>query len=383
MNAKKIFINVLIPLLILGIGLAGYAVLIILKPKPRVIPPTERMVMVQLHELQSTSAPIALQATGNIEAAQRLELKPEVGGRVYKTADAFEPGGLFEAGDPMLWINPVDFENSLAQARSTLAQAEYNFAQEQGRQEVARHEWEMIDGKESISALEKDLILRKPQLEQAKAQLEATQKAVATAELNIERTCVRVPFNAQILSRSVDLGSQVGSQTTLAELIGTDEYWMTATLPVNELQWLEVPGNPAQIRIEDKSEKFTEGEVFSVLPALEQNGRLARIVLRIPHPQESPIPLHINAYAYADMVGKTVEHVYIIPTDALHQGREVWLLNAEERLEIREVHVLWKTREQVFIDEGLSDGERLVLTDIPSPMPNMKLTLTQDKKKAE
>ncbi|MBN2702620.1 MAG: hypothetical protein JXR23_00275, partial [Pontiellaceae bacterium] len=183
MNAKKLFINVLIPLLIIGIGLGGYAVLIILKPEPKVIPPRERVVMVKVQQLQSTSAPIVLQATGNIQAAQRLELKPEVGGRIYKTAEAFEPGGVFEAGDPMLWINPVDFENSLAQARSTLAQAEYNFSQEQGRQEVARHEWEMIDDKESISDLEKELILRKPQLEQAKAQLEAAKKTVATAEL--------------------------------------------------------------------------------------------------------------------------------------------------------------------------------------------------------
>lgn len=378
MNAKKIFINVLIPLLIIGIGFAGYAVLIILKPKPEVIPPRERVVMVKAQTLQSTSAPIALQATGNIQAAQRIELKPEVGGRIFKTADAFKPGGVFQAGDPMLWINPVDLETALVQARSTLAQAQYAYAQEQGRQGVAQHEWKMIDDQESISGLEKDLILRKPQLEQAKAQLEAAQKAVETAELNIERTCVRVPFNAQILSRSVELGSQVGSQTTLAELVGTDEYWLTATLPVDQLQWLVVPGTPAEIRTKDKSETFAKGEVFSVLPALEQSGRLARIVLRIPNPLESPVPLHINAYAYVDMIGKTVENIHAIPPDALHKGGEVWLMNAEDRLEIRSVHVLWMTREQVFIDEGLADGERLVLTDIPAPMPNMKLTLTQD-----
>jgi len=378
MNIKKLFINVLIPLLIIAIGLAGYKVLVFLKPKPVVIPPRERVVMVNAQELQSTSAPIALRATGNIQAARLIELKPEVGGRIYKTADAFEPGGVFQAGDPMLWINPVDLENALEQARSALAQAQFAYTQEQGRQEVSRHEWEMIDDRDNMSDLEQDLILRKPQLEQAKAQLEAARKAVAIAELNIERTCVQAPFNAQILSRSVELGSQVGSQTTLAELVGTDEYWLTATIPVNQLQWLDIPGNPAEIRIQDGSEKFARGEVFSVLPALEQSGRLARIMLRIPNPLESPIPLHINAYAYADMIGKTVDHVYIIPTDALHKGGEVWLMDDEERLEIRPVHVLWTTREHVFIDEGLADGERLVLTDIPAPMPHMKLTLTQD-----
>ena len=378
MNTKKLFINVLIPLLIIVIGLAGYKVLVMLKPKPTVIPPRERVVMVKTQELQSTSAPIALKATGNIQAAQRIELKPEVGGRIYKIADAFKPGGIFQEGDPMLWINPVDLENALAQARSTLSQAQYAYTQEQGRQAVSQHEWEMIDDKDNMSDLEKDLILRKPQLEQAKAQLEAAQMAVATAELNIERTSVQAPFNAQILSRSVDLGSQVGSQTTLAELVGTDEYWLTATMPVNQLQWLEIPGTPAEIRIKDQSEKFAKGEVFSVLPALEQSGRLARIVLRIPNPLESPIPLLINAYAYADMIGKTVDHIYIIPADALHKGGEVWLMDDEDRLEIRPVHVLWMTREQVFIDEGLADGERLVMTDIPAPMPNMKLTLTQD-----
>lgn len=379
MNVKKIFINILIPLLIIGVGLAGYALLVALKPKAITIPPRERVVMVHTDTLQSTSAPIALQATGNIQAARRIELKPEVGGRIYKTAEAFKPGGLFQAGDPMLWIDPVDFENALAQARSTLSQAEYAYEQELGRQAVALHEWDMIEENTTISELEKNLILRKPQLAQAEAQLEAARKAVDTAELNIERARVTVPFNAQILSRSVELGSQVSSQTTLAELVGTDEYWLTATLPVDYLQWLNIPGNPAEIRIRDQSEEFVQGEVFSVLPALEENGRLARIVLRIPDPLASPVPLHINAYAYADMMGKTIENLYIIPADALHKGGEVWLMNSEDRLEIRPVHVLWRTRDQVYIDAGLADGERLITTDIPALMPNMKLTLTQDK----
>ncbi|MBN2161457.1 MAG: efflux RND transporter periplasmic adaptor subunit [Pontiellaceae bacterium] len=380
MNPQNLLKNWILPIIIISLGYGGYKLLLKLKPQAKVVPPTERIVPVKIQELGSIATPVQLHAAGTVEAAKQIALQPEVSGRIYKTAEAFLPGGEFKAGEPMLWINPVDLEAALAQTRSTLAQAEYAYRQELGWQEVARHEWDLIEDHSTVTELEKELTLRKPQLDQAKAQLDAARAAVAKAQLDLDRACIKAPFNCRIISRSVELGSQITTQTTLATLSGTDEYWVRATIPVEDLQWLEIPGTTARIRLGKTSEKYVAAEVFALEPAIESNGRLARIVLRIPNPTTRTIPILIDSYVYADLEGRSVENVYAIPADALHQGSVVWLMNREDRLEIRPVSVLWRTRDQVFIGEGLADGEGLIITDIPSPIPGMKLASKQEKK---
>jgi RND family efflux transporter MFP subunit len=378
MDRNNLFKNWILPVVIVLLGIAGYKILLALKPKAKVVQPAERVVPVEIARLESSPAPVMLNVSGDVRAARRVALMPEVGGRIARTAEAFRPGGVFKAGEPMLWINPVDLETALAQAKSRLAEAGYAYQQELGWQEVARHEWNLLDNQETASELEQNLTLRKPHLEKAAAALEAAQASVAKAELDLERACIAAPFNARIVSRSVELGSQVTTQTPLAEIAGTDEYWVFATIPVDHLQWLDIPGTKATIRLDRNSRESVEGEVFALEPELEGNGRLARIVIRIPDPLASPVPLLLGSYVHAELEGRQVADVFAIPSDALHQGNMVWLMNGEDRLQARPVTILWQTREKVFVGEGLAEGETLVLTDIPSPLPGMKLAVAQD-----
>ncbi len=85
------------------------------------------------------------------------------------------------------------------------------------------------------------LVLREPQLASIQAEVSAAEAAVQRAKLDLERSRVVAPFDAQILSRSVNVGSQVGPGDELGQLVGIEEYWILAAVPVRSLRWVQFP----------------------------------------------------------------------------------------------------------------------------------------------
>ena len=316
---KNLLKNWILPLLIVLFGAGIFALLVILKPKAQLTPPKERIVPVEILRLESRAQTVNLKVSGSVEAAKAIALKPEVAGRIAEVSEAFIPGGTFKKGEPILQLNPVDLQATLAQAESTLAQAEYAYQLELGQQEIAQHEWSMMDDQEKASELEKSLTLRKPQLAQVAANLKAAQAAVEKAKLDVQRTTITAPFNAQIVSRTVEQGSQVSTSTELAQIAGSDEYWITATLATENLQWLDIPGTSA--RISQNGKTVANGEVFALEPALEPSGRLARILIRILDPLSLETPLLLDAYVHAELTGKSIPQVFAIPADARTSGQ--------------------------------------------------------------
>ena len=84
--------------------------------------------------------------------------------------------------------------------------------------------------------------MRKPHLAKAQAALEAAKASLAQAQVNLTRTEVAVPFNAVVVSKSVDIGAMATTQTVLATLAGTDKFWVEAAVPVDRLKWIAIPG---------------------------------------------------------------------------------------------------------------------------------------------
>ena len=56
-----------------------------------------------------------------------------------------------------------------------------------------------------------------------------------------------------IIDKQVDLGAQVSPQTHLGTFVGTDEYWVQVSIPIDRLAWIDVagedgrPGSPAAL----------------------------------------------------------------------------------------------------------------------------------------
>ncbi|MDZ4199367.1 MAG: efflux RND transporter periplasmic adaptor subunit [Kiritimatiellia bacterium] len=369
--------------------LAAIAVSVILvKTRPRAIqkPPAERVAQVSLMPLAATAEPIHLQAAGTVIPARQVSLKPRVSGEVIWLHPRLRPGGRIAEGDELFRLDDSDYRLALETRRSELAQAELAFKLELGQQDIARHEWALIEDRTAATGLDQELTLRKPHLRSAEARLKSAQAALERAELDLARTRIRAPFNGVVLDREAEVGEQVSPQTQLARIVGTDVYWVEATLPADHLRWIEREeaegrgGSEAIILPAGgiRSDTQWTGRVIEIQPALETQGRMARILIAVRQPLDSessappPLPLLLGAYVRVQILGPLVSPVFRLPVTALHDGHRVWILS-DGRLEIRSVEPFWRDSQSVLIREGLAEGERLVVSNIAAPVPGMRL----------
>ena len=326
-----------------------------------------------------------IEAMGTVRPAQDVVLSPQVSGKIIRRSESFTPGGYVEEGEVLLQLDPSDYENTLQQRRSELRQARSDLTIEMGRQDVAREDYQLLE--DTLSEQNRALVLRKPQLNAARSQVEAARAAVDQAELNLQRTTIRAPFDAHILSRDVNVGSQVSPGDELGRLVGLDTYWVEATVPVSKLQRLDLPegespGSSVRIRNrtawEDGASR--EGRMFRVIGSLEGDTRMARVLISVPDPhgyQSENVDgprLMIGSYVEAHMQGRPLENVVRLNRDYLRSNDTVWVMEDGE-LSIRDAVVVFRDAQYAYISEGLQDGDQVVTTNVSTVRDGAPLRL--------
>lgn len=378
--------RMVLPLLVLALGVGGAVWLIRTAPQAPRQPPAPVARLVEVVEAQFGLHPVRIPAMGRVLPAQEVTLYPRVSGEVVAMHEQFLPGSRFAAGELLLQIDPSDFRLAVTQRESELVQARSALALEQGQQAVARQEYELL-GRE-IPEADRDLVLRRPQLEQARARVQAAEAALEQARLNLERTSVRAPFACTVRARMVNVGSQVTPATPLATLAGTEESWVETTVPVDQLEWLWIPGrnsptgSVARIwRAGGSSGGAVRlGTVLRLLPDLEKDGRLARLLVSVTDPlaletQHAGLPpLLLGDAVRVELEGRTVRAV-AVDRRWCRDGDQVWIMNERNELEIRPVQVAFRAPEVLLVTGGLRPGERIVISELPAAVPGLPLRL--------
>lgn len=375
-------IRILIAVAIVAVGVGVSAYLKKSAPTTPKRPPAKWVPLVEVQTVTPQRHQVVIKAMGTVIPALSVKLQARVAGQVIYVHPEFTDGGFVRSGDLLVQLEDDDYRLALAQRESELVNAKYQLALEQGRQQVARREWQLLKGPAEEEA---DLALRKPHLEKARADVTAAEAALRKAALDMERTRIKAPFNAIVRSRSVEVGSQVALQQTLAELVGTDLYWIQAILPVERLDWIAIPRNAgqkgAQARIRYNADYVVEGRVVRLLGDLTDGGRMAQLQIEVKDPlglgaadMRRP-PLLIGEYVRVEIDGRHLENVFAVSRNVLRDADTVWLLDADQKLEIRDVTPVWRDAEIVLLQDHLKAGDRLIVSDLPAPVAGMELRL--------
>ena len=124
---------------------------------------------------------------------------------------------------------------------------------------------------------------------------------------------------------------------------------------------------------------FREGVALRLLGDLEPQGRMARLLVAISDPMaldetnEGKPRLLLGSYVRVVIEGAELPSVAVISRALLRDGNHVWVFNQDHRLEIRTVRVVFGSAGTVCVTEGLAAGDRMIVTDLPSPVPGMLL----------
>ncbi|MBO0353429.1 efflux RND transporter periplasmic adaptor subunit [Muricauda ruestringensis] len=339
---------------------------------------------------KGTYAPTIV-ATGTVQPVEDVILSPLVPGQIVRRDPAFIPGGFVQKGEVLLQIDPSDYRNTLELRKSELLQSETALATEMGRQQIAEQDLELINndslfGDNPLSDNETQLVLRQPQLNAVKANIEAARASMNQAQLNLDRTTIRAPFDAHILSQNVTVGSQVSQGDDLGRIVGTDSYWVLATVPVSRLQWLKFPESEKEkgsmVRIENPSAwpsgAHREGYLDRQIGALDNQTRLARVLVRVDDPlatsdelQGAP-KLMIGTFVEVNIQADSIPNVVRLDRDLVRSNQTAWVMK-DNLLEIRELDIILTDNQHAYIKSGLEDGDKVVSTNLSTVTNGVEL----------
>ncbi|MGK2907139.1 MAG: efflux RND transporter periplasmic adaptor subunit [Desulfuromonadales bacterium] len=326
-------------------------------------------------------------AMGTVIPQREVILKPQVSGGIIQISDKLIPGGHFARGEQLLTIDPRDYQLEVQQLASEVARVEADRQLELGRQMVAQKEYELLG--EMVSAEEKALMLRQPQLENLRAVLDGTRARLEQAQIDLERTVIKAPFNAVIMSREINIGTIVSPGTTLATLVGSDRYWIEAPIPASQLQWIKTSQDGiaagSEVRIFDiatwGTDRFRNGQVIGLTAAVEEQGRMAKLLVEVRDPlalqastKGQPVLL-LGSYVRVEIAGANVPNAAAIERNLVRDGNRVWIMDDQGTLDIRSVDIAFRGQDQVLITGGIRDGELLVTSNLPAPVQGMSLRL--------
>jgi len=382
-------LRLLLPAIVLLVAAAAAWWLLQTGPKAKPRPKVRSATLVEVRPVEFSSQAAWVNAMGRVMPSRTVTLRAQVGGEVLGLNRRFIPGGRLGKGEVLLEIDSADYRLEVIQRQSELARAEAELDLERGNQLVAQKELALLG--EQVSADQQALMLRKPQYASLRAAVDAARARLEQAQLDQARATVKVPFNATVLSRDVELGSRVSSSTDLARLAGTDRYWVEALIPVSQLPWVVLPdgrGQPgSHVRVYDPAAwgeaDFRKGEVISLAAGLEEQGRMAQLLIAVDDPlalEENNSgrkpALLVDSYVRLEIEGRQVANVAAVDRQLVRDGA-LWIMDTENRLDIRPVDVIFRGRDQLLVANGLSSGELLVVSALATPVQGMPLRLAE------
>lgn len=387
MGSKK---TILISISIL-IGAAA-VILLIFSTEPEASRETatkQTPMLVQVTEAEQGDFTPTISATGTVIPSQEIMLSPRVSGQVVDRSPNFTPGGYVEEGEMILQIDPSDYETALTQAQSDLRQARSELQRELGLQQAAQREYDLLE--DSLSKENRALVLRQPQLESVRAQVDAAESNVKQAELNLERTSIVAPFSGHVLARNVNVGSQVSPGQDLGQLVAMNSYWIETTVPVSKLRWLSFEeqqnedGSPVKIRNRTAwlPDEYRSGYLYSRLGSLENETRMARVLVEVPDPlarqtENAGQPeLIIGSFLQVDIQAQSLEDIIRVNRDHLRQKQTLWVMEGDS-LSIRDVNIHFQDEEFAYINDGIEEDEQIITTNLATVNNGAPLRLADD-----
>lgn len=365
---KRVLLSVAILLSAIGVA----ALLGQMKPPPQTRDVETLDVLVDVMELEETTATFTVRSQGTVRPRTETLLSAEVAGAIVGISPKFIAGGVFAKGEVLLQIDPVNYEVAVEQAKALVRQRQIEFdGAEKLRNQGYRAESEYAS---------------------AAAVLAGARAELVRAERNLERTSIRLPYDGLVREKEVDLGQYVSVGSRLGTTFATDYAEVRLPLAESELAFVDLPqpgqlgaaadaAGPEVLLSADYRGRRVEwpARITRTEGVVDEKNRVTWAVARIEDPygldalDPAAVPLAMGTFVGARIEGITVADLVRVPRGALRGTNQLMFVDDESRLRIREVQVLRTDADYAWIADGAAAGDRISLTTIESPVNGMRV----------
>lgn len=368
--------KVAVPILLILVTAIGVYYFLTNKPgtparRPNLTPP----LTVSVQDVVAKEFQVNVQSYGNIAPRTQSFLVAQVSGVVTEVGDNLREGSFFEKGDVLLKIDDRDYLADIKISEANLAEAKQALSEELAAARQAEGDWKRLGNTEPAN----DLVLRKPQLQAVRARVASAEAALSKAKLGLDRTQVVAPFSGRVLNKMIDLGQVTNSNAQVAEVYATDYVEMRLPIRDSDLRFVNLPEayrGVGERKVDTVVKIYSSladsdspwlGQVVRTESAIDAESRQLHVVAQIDDPYGAAAvgrtPLKIGEYVTAEIEGKKIPDAVVIPSSTIYQDTYVYIVT-DGTIERRDVDVLWRSKTEALIGNGLTGGDRLVTTTL-------------------
>jgi len=371
-SRKSIAISAAIVLLIAAAGTIGAIKVEASDAAPKGAPPATA---VDVAEVVSRNVVDWQNYSGKLEAVDRVEIRPLVGGTL--TAVHFKDGSLVKKGDLLFTIDPRPYAAEVARVQAQLAAAEARAAYTSS--DVARGE--RLLGENAIAR--RDFEEKQNAAREAAANVLAAQAALKAAKLNLEYTQITAPVAGRISRAEVTVGNVIavgGNSPPLSTLVSVSQVY--ASFDVDEQSFLKYV-NPAQAKnsqvpvflgLANEDGYSRQGKVVSIDNRVDTSSGTVRVRAVFENQDGLLLP---GLYARVRLGGGAPHAALMIDEKAVgtdQSKRFVLAVDKDNHTAYREVRLGNRLDDLLIVESGLKAGERIVVNGLQRTRPGDAIT---------
>jgi RND family efflux transporter MFP subunit len=379
----KKLLKIITPFLVLVVSIGVVGALSAAKPAPEKKEESQRLVSLYVDEVKSDEVTISVQTQGEVRPKTEIDLIPQVSGRIVGISESFAEGAEFTPGETLIKIDDTNYKLAVIRAEARVAEATVAVQRELANAKIKEDHWldKRTTGEPTPYAL------NKPQVMEAEAKLLAAEADLKEARLNVARTEINVPFLGRVREKSIGIGQYVTAGTRLGRVFSTDTVEIRLPLTDAQLAELNLPMgfmadafNAPAVQFTahvGNQEHFWNGRIVRTHASVDQQTRLIYAIAEVEDPyglgSDSGAPLAVGMFVQAGIAGVNSQSAMVLPRLALRNADKVYVINDENRLEIRTVEVISTSEETVLVSTGVEVGDKVVTSTIPAAVDGMEV----------
>jgi len=329
--------------------------------------------VVEVSQLQPHTVPIYGEFVGETEAAATVEVHAQVTG--YLQSIAFKEGSTVHKGQLLFVIDPRPYEDTLAEAKATLAVDEATV----NNTEAIVRRYTPLAAKHAISQQELDSEIATAKENQASVALAKAQ--VAAAQLNVDYTRVRASMDGDIGTSLVKVGDLIQSGSTLMDTIYSITP-MYVTFAISENAYLDYVDRgkrhphqhpPIQLILGNGTCYDAAGTLDMVAPSVNTSTGTLQIRASFPNPEGTLKP---GLFVRVRFVTQDAQNALLVPQSAVQQlqgTQSVYVVGADNTVRQATITTGPMVGNDEIVQSGLAAGALLIVQGMQKVQPGAKV----------
>lgn len=294
--------------------------------------------------------------TGLIEAWNKINIMPEIGGKIDRIY--VEEGDRVKKGQLIAELDTRAIRLQLEQAKAGLAVAEAN--QKDAKRNLER--MERLKSENAVSEQQYEQV--RLAFEAAEAQLQQAKAAANLANHNLEVSIMRAPFSGVVASRNADVGDVInpmmgGFSPTSGVATLMDFLRVKIDIEVSSQDIARIEkGQTALLRVDTFPDRIFSGRVSIVNLAADPSTKKfgVRIVMNNPG-----LELRPNTFGEISLEVSSHEDALVVPQKAVLENKYVFIALDDNTAARKEVLLGLQNTDMVEVTSGINEGDLVVV----------------------